>query len=406
MAKRTLEEILANDRLGLLKVEKTKAVRQTKENIFVQMYEDIRGFVKTHGREPCAESSSIQEAQLQARLNSLRSNPEAVSLLKPFDIELKLLDHSELADTQSIGGTHQVTEPVAPMSLNQIMGSALLKGNSSIFTIKNVPASTKSQSTNEYQAQRTKCRDFDKFKDLFRQIQQDLDSGIRKTTKIEGIADIRQGQSFIVGGLIAYVAVVGEKYEHRKGHHNARTRVIFSNGMESDLLLRSFGAALYKDKTARAITGADDGPLFHNNHINNKADKTGIVYVLKSNSNLSEIKSIRTMLHKIGVTSVSVKSRIANAKNDPTYLLADVELVAEFTLFGLDPKAVEKVLHTFFDQARAKINIYDRFGIAVSPREWFTVPVSIIKEALDLMQSGQLVNAEYDVLNVKILRRS
>lgn len=405
MAKRTLEEILANDRLGLLKVEKTKAVRQTKENIFVQMYEDIRGFVKTHGREPCAESSSIQEAQLQARLNSLRANPEAISLLKPFDVELKLLDHSETVATQAMRVTHQISEPVPPSSIDQIMSSALLQGNSSIFTIKNIPASTKTQSTNEYQAQRTKCRDFDKFKDLFRLIQQDLDDGIRKTSKIEGIADIKKGQAFIVGGLIAYVADVGEKYEHRKGHHNARTRVIFSNGMESDLLLRSFGAALYKDKTARAISGAEEGLLFDNQQSGKQADKTGIVYVLKSNSSLPQIQTMRAILHKIGVTSGSVKSRTSNAKNDPTYLLADVELVAEFTLYGLDPKAVEKVLHTFFDQARANISIQDRFGKAVNPREWFTVPVSIIKEALDLMQSGQLAGAEYDVLNVRILRR-
>jgi hypothetical protein len=405
MAKRSLEDIIANDRLGLLKVDKAKAVRQNIESIYVQIYEDIRSFVKAHGREPCEKSSSIHEAQLYARLKGLRANAEVVSILRPFDTELKLMEHSENSGAVATGESYPISKPAAPSSLDQIMGSALLKDSSSIFTIINVPESTKSQSVNEYQAQRTKCQDFDKFKELFKQIQQDLDNGIRKTVKIEGIADIKAGQSFIVGGLIAYVANIGEKYEHRKGHHNARTRVIFSNGMESDLLLRSFGAALYKDKTARAITGAEEGPLFQSNQTHKQADKTGIVYVLKSNSNLPEIKSIRTILHKIGVTSGSVKSRIANAKNDPTYLLADVELVAEFTLYGLDPKAVEKVLHTFFDQARTKISIYDRFGKSVNPREWFTVPVSVIKEALDLLQNGQLANAEYDALNVRILRR-
>ena len=199
------------------------------------------------------------------------------------------------------------------------------------------------------------------------------------------------------------MAEVGEKYEHRKGHYNARTRIIFSNGMESDLLLRSFGASLYKDKTARVITGGSEGPLFEEiERPTPIAPRTGSVYVLKSNSELPQIKKIRPLLHKIGVTSGSVKTRISGATADPTYLLAEVELVAEFTLYGLNPKAVEKVLHTFFDTARAKISIPDRFGKMVQPREWFIVPVTIIQEALQLLEQGRLQDAEYDVLNVRI----
>ena len=43
---------------------------------------------------------------------------------------------------------------------------------------------------------------------------------------------------------------------------DARLRVIYSNGTESDLLLRSLQRALYKDEAGRRITDPSAGPLF------------------------------------------------------------------------------------------------------------------------------------------------
>ena len=403
MSRRTLDDVFNNDPLGLLNVSPGKGRKQSTESIYVGMYEEIRAFIKAHGHEPDENSLSIAEAQLGTRLKRLRNDADAQKALAPFDVELSILSASQELKNTSQHKHEEVESNV--LSLDDILSSELLLDDDPIFNVSDRLVGTKTQSTNDYQARRTPCADFEKFQPLIEAIQRDLNAGARTTTKIEGIADIKEGQAFIVGGLIAYVAEVGEKYEHRKGHHNARTRIVFSNGMESDLLLRSFGAALYKDKAARAITGSTEGPLFgQRESAAPRAERTGIVYVLKSNSQLPQIKSKRDILHKIGVTSGTVKSRTANATKDPTYLLAEVELIAEFTLYGLHPKAVEKLLHAFFDEARAGIEINDRFGQPVKPREWFFVPATVVGEALDLLIRNELADYWYDAHQARIIR--
>jgi len=401
MAKRSLEEILADDSLGLLDVKTSKSSRLSKDSIYFSVFEEVAAFQKEYGRLPTVETANIHEAKLATRYKNLCSDDEVLESLKSFDTQ-GILPNSPKADASE---PKERAKP-APKSLDDIFDSDLLDVADPIFEIKHVTSSTKTQSTNEYMARRKPCEDFDAYKPLFKQIQEELNSGVRQTRKVEGIADIKAGQSFILSGLIAYVASVGEKYEHRKGHHNARTRVIFSNGMESDLLLRSFGAALYKDKSARAITGESLGPLFETKEDPAEYEKTGIVYVLRSRSELPEISKHQAYLHKIGVTKSNVKARLANAAKDPTYLLADVEVVAEFTLYNMNLRATEQVLHTFFREAQADLEITDRFGNAVKPREWFFVPLDAIREAVKLLNEGKLASSRYDAVKAVVLQEN
>jgi hypothetical protein len=62
---------------------------------------------------------------------------------------------------------------------------------------------------------------------------------------------------------------------------------------------------------------------------------SGTIYVLRSKSDHPEIKSRHEVLHKIGVTGGKIEKRIANAKNDATFLLADVEVVATYKLSNI-----------------------------------------------------------------------
>lgn len=397
MAKRSLDDILAGDSLGLLDVKTSKSSRLSKDSIYFSVFEEVAAFAEKHQRLPNLDTANIHEAKLATRYKNLCSDAEVVESLRSFDI------NGILPGTPEKCGSEQQEKRVSePQSLDDIFDSDLLDVDDPIFEIKHVVSSTKSQSTNEYMAKRKPCDDFDTYKSVFVKIQKELNSGLRQTRKVEGIADIKAGQSFILSGLIAYVASVGEKYEHRKGHHNARTRVIFSNGMESDLLLRSFGAALYKDNSARAITGDALGPLFEAQEEPADYAKTGIVYVLRSKSELPEISKHKSYLHKIGVTKSNVKARLANAKKDPTYLLADVEVVAEFTLYNMNLRATEQVLHTFFREAQADLEIADRFGNAVKPREWFFVPLDAIREAVRLLNEGKLASSRYDAQKASI----
>ena len=388
MAKRTLDDVFNDDPLGLLEVSVTKSKKLSHYAIYYETFEELKSFIEANGREPDIEATNIHEAKLAARLNKLRSTPEALEALAPFD-------------TEGLLGTKSSGEKKTELTIDDVLSSDLLADDDDIFNLKHVTVGTKSQSASADMATRKKCMDFDSFKPLFVRIQKELDDGTLETTGIKGIAEIQKGQAFILAGLIAYVAEMGEKHERRKGHHNARMRVVYSNGMESNLLLRSFGAALYKDKSARAIVPKDSGPLFVEE--DSPLYKTGIVYVLRSKSEEPSIAKHREYLHKIGVTTSDVKKRVANAAKDATYLLADVEVVAEFTLYNMNLQATEKLLHAFFREAQADIQIPDRFGNMVKPKEWFFLPLELIKQIADLIRNNKIASYQYDATNVKII---
>ena len=390
MAKRTLDDVFNDDPLGLLEVSVTKSKRLSHYAIYYETFEELKSFIENNGSEPDIEASNIHEAKLAARLSKLRSTPEALEALAPFD-------------TEGLLGNEPLGEKKTELTIDDVLSSDLLADDDDIFNLRHVTVGTKSQTASADMATRKKCMDFDSFKPLFLKIQKELDDGTLETTGIKGIAEIQKGQAFILSGLIAYVAEMGEKHERRKGHHNARMRVVYSNGMESNLLLRSFGAALYKDKSARAIVPKDSGPLFVEE--DSPLYKTGIVYVLRSKSEEPSIAKHRDYLHKIGVTTSDVKKRVANAAKDATYLLADVEVVAEFTLYNMNLQATEKLLHTFFREAQADIQIPDRFGNMVKPKEWFFLPLDIIKEAIKLLRENAINNCRYDPQIIGIVDR-
>jgi hypothetical protein len=118
--------------------------------------------------------------------------------------------------------------------------------------------------------------------------------------------------------------------------------------------------------------------------------------VLRSQSNHPTIKDNRQLVHKIGVTGNDVKTRIANAKNDATFLLAEVEIVATYKLANINRFKLEQVLHKLLEPARLEIEIKDRFGRPVKAREWFLVPLFIIDEIVDRIKDGTIGGYYYD----------
>jgi len=68
------------------------------------------------------------------------------------------------------------------------------------------------------------------------------------------------------------------------------------------------------------------------------------------------------VLHKIGVTGGDLARRLANAKLDPTFLMAEVEVVATYELLNINRTRLENVIHRIFGAARLDIEIKDRFG--------------------------------------------
>jgi len=179
------------------------------------------------------------------------------------------------------------------------------------------------------------------------------------------------------------------------GRKDRRLRVIYDNGMESDLLLRSLQRALYKDPAGRRITEASPGPLFES-ALAEGDNESGTIYVLKSLSDHPEIAQNRQVIHKIGVTGGDVEARIAGAQNQSTFLYAPVEIAATYKLVGINRSRLEHLLHRFFAAARLELTLSDEQGRPVKPREWFLVPLNVIDEVVARIKDGSITRYKYD----------
>lgn len=244
-------------------------------------------------------------------------------------------------------------------------------------------------------ASRTRCDDFEKFKPLFDSVEKDLQAGLRKASRFGRDASVLQGNFFILGGQMAYVAEVGETIRAPNGESDARMRVIYSNGTESNLLQRSLQRALYKDETGRRVTDVDSGPLFGSTMEPDDIE-SGTIYVLRSRSDHPYIAQHRELIHKIGVTGMKVEARILGAKDDPTYLLAEVDVVATYKLGNINRTKLEGLFHKVFARAQLDLTIEGRFGKPVKPREWFLVPLHSIDEAVQRIHDGTITEYVYD----------
>lgn len=377
------------DLLGELGVDTAPAKSKklsAKEERIIAGFEEIERFVKEQGRLPQhGEEGDIFERLYAVRLDRLRDSEECREVLKP-------LDSRGLLDAEA-----DVDLPVADELTDEDLLASLGVGTdleSDVTQLTHVRSRQEIKAAEEI-AQRTPCQDFDKFKPIFAKVQHDLDTGARQTLKYQDNAEVNQGDLFILDGQKVIVADMGDPFVGDHGRPDRRLRVVYDNATESDLLLRSLQRALNKDKASRRITTQDLGPLFSDTEAADDL-QTGYIYVLRSNSDDPFISEHRSAIHKIGVTTGDVKKRVANAKKDPTYLLADVEIVASFKLAGINPRKLEALLQKFFSSARLEVELQDRFGIPVKPREWFLVPLVVIEETIERIKEGTIEQFRYD----------
>ena len=382
MADKTAEDLLAE--LGV-EIETPKAApRSAQEERIIAGFEDIQRFVSEHGRAPRhSEDGDIFERMYAVRLDRLRALWEARALLEPLD-------------TQGLLG-EAMTEPAPEASDPEALLAELgidPEATDDVTTLKHVRPTAERKAAEEI-ANRTPCKDFEKFRPLFESVKQDLEDGTRQTRAFELKSEIEPGRFFIVGGQIAYVAEKGDEFTQDYGDRDARLRVIYDNATESNVLMRSLQRALNKDDAGRRITDPAAGPLF-SDIAGDDDTESGTIYVLRSRSTEPRIVENRDLIHKIGVTGGKVETRIANAANDATYLLADVEIVATYELFNINRVRLEALLHRFFADARLDLEISDRFGKPVRPREWYLVPLDVVDAVVKAIQDGSISTLKYD----------
>jgi hypothetical protein len=375
------------DELGVDLAPEPSGQRSAREERIVAGFEEIERFVEEQGRLPQhGEERDIFERLYAVRLDRLRESEECRAVLQPLDSRGLLDTGSEMS---------QISTELDDEALLESLGIDAAAEHD-VTQLTHVRSRQEIKAAEEI-AQRTPCQEFDEFKLIFEQVQQDLKNGTRQTIKYQDNAQINSGDLFILNGQKALVAVMGEVFATDSGLYNCRLRVVYDNGTEGDYLLRSLQRALNKDKASRRITNPDFGSLPLFSHLEAEDDlPTGYIYVLRSRSDRPFITENRSVIHKIGVTGGDVKSRIANAKKDPTYLLADVEIVATFKLANINRKKLETLLHKVFDSARLELALPDRFGIPVQPREWFLVPLEAIEEAIEKIKEGTIDRFRYD----------
>ncbi|QKV18296.1 GIY-YIG nuclease family protein [Oricola thermophila] len=370
-----------------------KASRSPREERIIAGFEEIQRFVDEHGRAPRhGEDRDIFERLYAVRLDRIRKLEDCRTLLAPLDRQGLLSGAGTTADA----GSDDMDEDELAAELGTINGFEITE-------LRHVRPSAEKRAAEEI-ASRQRCEDFSKFKPLFQKVQEELDAGVRETRPFELKAEIRPGAWFIVGGQKAYVADMGEVFTNDQGRSDARLRVIFDNGTESNMLMRSLQRALNKDEAGRRITEPVAGPLFSDQH-GDEDQASGTIYVLRSKSDLPLVAENRDLVHKIGVTNMSVEQRIAGARLQPTFLMADVEVVATYKLFNINRSRLEKLIHRIFDPARLDIEIRDRFGNPVVPREWFLVPLSAIDEAIRKIRDGTIAGYVYDPQSAQLVRR-
>ncbi len=373
MAEYSLDEILNSDPLGLLGDLKTRPKSLNEDDRLASSFEEINSFFDQNGREP-QKSTNMHERTLYSRLQGIRENPEKIEALKPYD-------RFDLLPITKIDSIDDILE-------NDAYG-LLGESDDSIFELKHVP---KTREETDFVAQRKPCRDFGKYEQLFKEIQNDLKSGKRKLVRFNE-KFFEQGNFFVLKGVLAYLEKIQDLKKDKHNKLDSRTRIIFENGTESNMLLRSFGKGLYED--GYFVSEHDDKVLDRLSQITKEDKQAGFIYILESLSQDDKIKTIKN-LYKIGYSTTDVRERIKNAANEPTYLMAPVKIVAVYEAYNMNTQKLELLLHKFFGKACLNIDIFGKDGQRYTPREWFVAPVEIIERVIGLILTGEIVNYKYD----------
>ncbi|MFM0217788.1 GIY-YIG nuclease family protein [Paraburkholderia caledonica] len=366
--------------------------RTAQEERIITGFAEIQRFVEQHGHPPRhGENLDIFERLYTVRLDRLRRLPEARSLLIDMDTQGLLTQPANVAevDPDTLGDDDLLAELGVDVPAED-----------DITVLRHVKSRAEKAAAEDI-ANRTPCEDFDQFKPLFDEAKEGLKRGAWESQLFAQDAEIKldniqQGDFFILQGQIAYIAEKGAEIKTSVAdRQDARLRVIYDNATESDLLLRSFQKALYRDEVPRRLRKVDVGPLFSGEWENDDV-LSGTIYVLRSLSDEPLIAEHRQFIHKIGVTGGKVETRIADAENDPTYLCAPVEVVATYKLAGVNRTKVEGLFHKIFANAQFDMVLPPRYGKPVRPQEWFLVPLPVINEVVQRILDGTILDTIYD----------
>lgn len=366
---------------------KPKQQNMTADDRLLESFEEIKTFYHNHGHVPLINSSDMKEKLLAARLKGLRQDKNKKVMLTEKDPDGILEDDME-----------------APKDFKELEKNfgGLFKGAKDLFNVSSLPNNGRVKRTveNGYEAtRRERCPNFDSdYKDAFNSIRINLEKGQLKTVKFVDVDQMHPGGYYIYKSELCYV-VSFDEVEQKAGYSQQRITVVFENKTMSHMYRRSLAQRLYEDSGFAVV----DKDALEQQEL--EAKVTGHIYILRSKSTDDKIATIKD-LYKIGmVENESVASRIANAKNEPTYLMADVEVVNTYRVEGFNTQKLENLIHKFFGGSQLEVEIIGSDGKPYHPREWYCVPYEVINQVINLISTREIIDYYYDQNSQKLRKR-
>ena len=434
---KTLEDIFSNDSTGLLDDIKPATKSSANNSVLAQQFDTINLFIDQHGRVPSSSANDINE-KINARLLATIQTNHAKSQ------ELLALDKHGLLATQSTASTlsekltlsdtsvsneddtsekkvsasteeaepviKSVSEPPVINSLDDIFKSDDLGIFDNIHSEILVSESqlnsrnTYDQYDDEEIASRFECKEFYKFEATFERIFQAIQTGTFTKNNFSSVKDINIGSVFVLNGILCYVADIYQAEERKSERNQQRLRLVFANGTESNMLIRSLATAQYKYENSYQLLITDpdwmDDELAKN--FGDKRQLTGVIYIAKminTPDNLAHYKN----LHKIGFSSLTGEARTKHSTRDTAFLQQAVDIIAEWQIYDANARSVEGVLHAFFYDQRVKVSLKAANDNLYNATEWFNVPLDEIEKAINLVIAGDIKDYRMDGAAGKVI---
>lgn len=247
----------------------------------------------------------------------------------------------------------------------------------------------------DHYAQRRVCENFAEYDALFKRVHTELSEGRRSLMKITKTESLEAGRYYFVDGQMLLLERVGEMSRAANKMMDARTRCIYENGTESDILLQTLRKNVMTNGYAvTELADTADG-FFQTDDICEEDMVSGYLYVLKSLSDNPVIAAEKN-LYKIGFTTGTVEERIANAEHEPTYLMAPVMIVETFKIVNMNSHKFEALVHQVFEAVNYHVQITDSNGELHTPTEWYVAPLEIIELVVEKIMDGTIVNYTYN----------
>lgn len=433
---KTLEDIFSNDSTGLLDDIKPITKSSANNSVLAQQFDTINLFIDQQGRVPSSSASDINEkisARLLATIQTNHANSQELLALdkhgllavqsteptlsdKPKVLD-KSINHKEDSTAEKETPTKEdelVIETISELpvinSLDDIFNSDDLGIFDNIHSEILVSDSqlhsrnTYDQYDDEEIATRFECKDFYKFEPTFERISKAIQTGAFTKTNFSSVKDINIGSVFVLNGILCYVADIYQAENRKNERNQQRLRLVFANGTESNMLIRSLATAQYKYENSYQLLITDpdwmDDELAKN--FGDDRQLTGVIYVAKLTETPNTLVHYKH-LHKVGFSTLTGEARTKHSVRDTAFLQQPVDIIAEWQVYDANARSVEGILHAFFYDQRVKVSSKAADDNLYKATEWFNVPLAEIEKAINLVIAGDIKNYRMDSMAGKVV---